>query len=159
MVDSSLSPAVTRMIGLVGAMVSFEEGAELLTELVGVRLNSKQVARRRRSLDLEPWPMNTSPMLSRSLIASMRRAFPSAGKVIAMAAAFVLLGYGGLVTFAHHSAEATGDATAPVASLAVVDKTAMASEKSPSASEAAEAQNNPRECDAAKGISSNCVFE
>ena len=34
-IDASLSPAVTRMTGLVGAMVSFEEGRELLGELAG----------------------------------------------------------------------------------------------------------------------------
>lgn len=32
----SLSPGVVRMVGLVGAMVSFEEGHELLHELAGV---------------------------------------------------------------------------------------------------------------------------
>ena len=50
MVDSSLSPAVTRMIGLVGAMVSFEEGAELLGELAGVGVNTKQVERTAEAL-------------------------------------------------------------------------------------------------------------
>jgi hypothetical protein len=53
MVDSSHSPAVTRMIGLVGAMVSFEEGAELLAELAGVGLNSKQVERTAEALGAE----------------------------------------------------------------------------------------------------------
>ena len=32
---TSLSPAVVRMIGTVGAMVSFQEGSDLLTELAG----------------------------------------------------------------------------------------------------------------------------
>jgi hypothetical protein len=31
--NTSLSPALTRMVGTVGAMVSFQEGSELLTEL------------------------------------------------------------------------------------------------------------------------------
>jgi hypothetical protein len=44
-VATSLSPALTRMIGLVGAMVSFEEGAELLVELAGIGVNAKQVER------------------------------------------------------------------------------------------------------------------
>jgi len=47
---SSLSPAVTRMSGLVGAMVSFEEGCELLTELAGVKTNAKQVERTAEAL-------------------------------------------------------------------------------------------------------------
>jgi hypothetical protein len=34
--DTSLSPAVTRMVGLTAAMVSFEESRELLRELAGL---------------------------------------------------------------------------------------------------------------------------
>jgi len=45
-----LSPALTRMIGLVGAMVSFEEGAELLGELAGIAVNAKQVERTAEAL-------------------------------------------------------------------------------------------------------------
>jgi len=52
-VDSTLSPAVTRMIGLVGAMVSFAEGAELLGELAGVVVNAKQVERTAEALGAE----------------------------------------------------------------------------------------------------------
>ena len=52
-VNTSLSPALTRMIGLVGAMVSFEEGAELLGELAGIRLNAKQVERTAEALGHE----------------------------------------------------------------------------------------------------------
>lgn len=51
--DSSISPAVTRMIGLVGAMVSFEESSELLGELAGVRVDSKQIERTAESLGRE----------------------------------------------------------------------------------------------------------
>ena len=36
--NTSLSPALTRMVGTVGALVSFQEGSELLTELAGVAL-------------------------------------------------------------------------------------------------------------------------
>jgi hypothetical protein len=50
---ASLSPAVTRMTGLVGAMVSFEEGAELLGELAGVRIPTKQVERVAEALGAE----------------------------------------------------------------------------------------------------------
>jgi hypothetical protein len=51
--DSSISPAVTRMIGLAGAMVSFEESSELLGELAGVRVDSKQIERTAESLGRE----------------------------------------------------------------------------------------------------------
>ena len=53
MVATALSPALTRMIGVVGAMVSFEEGAELLGELAGVRVNAKQVERTAEALGRE----------------------------------------------------------------------------------------------------------
>jgi hypothetical protein len=43
--DTSLSPAVTRMVGLAAAMVSFQESGELLRELAGVPVNTKQVER------------------------------------------------------------------------------------------------------------------
>jgi len=47
---SSLSPAVTRMVGLVGAMVSFEEGHELLHERAGVEVPTKHVERAAEAL-------------------------------------------------------------------------------------------------------------
>jgi len=50
---TALSPAVTRMIGTVGAMVSFEEGAQLLTELAGVAVEAKQVERTAEALGAE----------------------------------------------------------------------------------------------------------
>jgi hypothetical protein len=52
-IDASLSPAVTRMTGLVGAMVSFEEGRELLGELAGVCITTKQVERAAEALGTE----------------------------------------------------------------------------------------------------------
>lgn len=42
---SSLSPAVTRMVGTVAAMVSFAESSELLDELAGVPVDPKQLER------------------------------------------------------------------------------------------------------------------
>lgn len=45
MEDTSLSPAVGRMIAAVGALVSFQEGSDLLKELAGVEVNAKQVQR------------------------------------------------------------------------------------------------------------------
>ena len=42
---SSLSPGVLRMVGRVGAMVSFEEGHELLRELGAVDVPTKHVER------------------------------------------------------------------------------------------------------------------
>lgn len=51
--DGSLSPGVLRMVGRVGAMVSFEEGHELLTELAGLALSTKQVERAAEALGRE----------------------------------------------------------------------------------------------------------
>ena len=50
---SSLSPAITRMVGLVGAMVSFAEGSELMRELAGVAVEAKQVERTAEALGHE----------------------------------------------------------------------------------------------------------
>ena len=50
---TSLSPALTRMVGTVGAMVSFQEGSELLTELAGVAVDAKQVERTAEALGKE----------------------------------------------------------------------------------------------------------
>jgi len=47
---TSLSPAVTRMVGAVGAMVSFVEGHELLRELAGVEVDPTQVERTAETL-------------------------------------------------------------------------------------------------------------
>ncbi len=51
--NTSLSPALTRMVGTVGAMVSFQEGGELLTELAGVTVDAKQVERTAEALGKE----------------------------------------------------------------------------------------------------------
>jgi hypothetical protein len=51
--NTSLSPAVTRMVGLVGAMVSFAEGHELLHELGGVDVSIKNVERGAEALGRE----------------------------------------------------------------------------------------------------------
>jgi len=48
MEDSSLSPAVTRMVGLAAAMVSFQEADELMGELAGLPVGAKQVERTAR---------------------------------------------------------------------------------------------------------------
>jgi len=50
---SSLSPALTRMIGVVGALVSFAEGSELMGELAGVPVDAKQVERTAEALGRE----------------------------------------------------------------------------------------------------------
>ena len=47
-----LSPAVTCMVGTVGAMVSFKEGSQLLTELAGLAVDAKQVERTAEALGL-----------------------------------------------------------------------------------------------------------
>jgi hypothetical protein len=49
----SLSPGVLRMVGQVGAMVSFEEGHELLRELAGVDVATKHVERAAEDLGRE----------------------------------------------------------------------------------------------------------
>lgn len=51
--NTSFSPALTRMIGSVGAMVSFEEGSALLQELAGVAVDAKQVERTAEALGKE----------------------------------------------------------------------------------------------------------
>jgi hypothetical protein len=53
MENTSLSPALTRMTGTVGAMVSFQEGSQLLLELVGVGVDAKQVERTAEALGEE----------------------------------------------------------------------------------------------------------
>jgi hypothetical protein len=49
----SLSPALLRMVGRVGATVSFEEGHELLSELAGVNVPTKHVERAAEALGRE----------------------------------------------------------------------------------------------------------
>jgi hypothetical protein len=50
---TSLSPGVLRMVGLVGATVSFAEGHELLRELAGVTVPTKHVERAAEALGRE----------------------------------------------------------------------------------------------------------
>ena len=50
---ASLSPAVTRMVGLSAAMVSFAESSELMGELAGVPVDAKQVERTAEALGRE----------------------------------------------------------------------------------------------------------
>lgn len=49
----SLTPAVTRMTAAVGALVSFQEGSDLLKELAGVQVEAKQVERTAEALGVE----------------------------------------------------------------------------------------------------------
>jgi len=49
----SLSPGVTRMVGLVGAATSFEEGSTLVRELAGVDVCTKRVERAAKQLGAE----------------------------------------------------------------------------------------------------------
>ena len=53
MKESSLSPAVTRMVGLAAAMVSFQEADELMRDLAGVPVGAKQVERTAEGLGCE----------------------------------------------------------------------------------------------------------
>ena len=53
MEGASRSPAVTRVVGTVGALVSFAEGSELLGALAGRPVNAKQVERTAEALGIE----------------------------------------------------------------------------------------------------------
>jgi len=50
---TDISPAVTRMVGIVGAMMSFEKGAEILLELAAIELCTKHVERAAETLGAE----------------------------------------------------------------------------------------------------------
>ena len=68
--NTSLSPALTRMTGTVGALVSFQEGSALLTELAGVAVDAKQVERTAEALgkeNAEDERVHTEPLDSLSL--------------------------------------------------------------------------------------------
>jgi hypothetical protein len=52
-IEGSLSPAVVRMIASVGAVVSFQEGSQLLEELAGISVEAKQVERAAEALGAE----------------------------------------------------------------------------------------------------------
>lgn len=66
----SLSPGVTRMVGLVGAATSFEEGSRLVRELAGVELGAKRVERTAKQLGEELAAVErqaTAPEVERSV--------------------------------------------------------------------------------------------
>ena len=50
---SSLSPAVTRMVGMAAALVSFAESSELMVQLAGIPVDPKQVERTAEALGRE----------------------------------------------------------------------------------------------------------
>jgi hypothetical protein len=52
-IEGHLSPALLRMMASVGAMVSFEEGSQLLDELAGIQVDAKQVERTAKALGAE----------------------------------------------------------------------------------------------------------
>ncbi len=51
--DASLTPAVTRMVGAVAALASFQESSALLRELAGIEVDPKQVERVAEALGAE----------------------------------------------------------------------------------------------------------
>jgi hypothetical protein len=53
LVGTSLSPGVLRMVGIVGSRVSFEEGHDMLDDLAGVDVSTKQVEREAERLGRE----------------------------------------------------------------------------------------------------------
>jgi hypothetical protein len=63
---ATLSPAVWRMVGQVGTMVSFQEGHGLLHDLAGVEVSAKQVERYAEALGRES-PRRSGAGWSRSL--------------------------------------------------------------------------------------------
>jgi hypothetical protein len=73
------------MVATVGALVSFEEGSQLLQELAGVAVNAKQVERAAEALGVEisedekrdVTPLQVQP-LPLSIWVSMARVFPCA---------------------------------------------------------------------------------
>lgn len=52
-IEGHLSPAVLRMTASVGALVSFQEGSQLLKELAGVTVDAKQIERSAEALGAE----------------------------------------------------------------------------------------------------------
>jgi Uncharacterised protein family (UPF0236) len=71
---SAVSPAVLRMIGTVGAMVSFEEGSALLAELAGIDVETKQVERLAEKLGADiasDEKQNTDPLGAEPLPAAL----------------------------------------------------------------------------------------
>ena len=53
MTEGSLSPALARMVAVTGSTTSFRESSDLLRELAGVEVGSKQVERRAESIGRE----------------------------------------------------------------------------------------------------------
>jgi hypothetical protein len=76
------------MVGTVGAMVSFEEGSELLTELAGVAVDAKQVERTAEALGKEiaaderrcTEPLDTLPLPQTLYLGMDGTGFPYAQK-------------------------------------------------------------------------------
>jgi hypothetical protein len=94
-----------------------------------------------------------------------RRALPFAGKVFIIGAALVLSGYG-MVTAARHPTSAASNSVAPAVRASVisagnsaVDVTSVSVAGEQPMGASPDAYGEPRECEAARGISSNCVFE
>ena len=93
--NTSLSPALTRMTGTVGAMVSFQEGSELLQELAGVDVDTKQVERTAEALGQEiaederhhSQPLDALPLPSAALWAKRRHEELDNGQFRALLAA------------------------------------------------------------------------
>ena len=91
---------------------------------------------------------------------SGRAALASAARVLAIGTVLVLVGYGGIEASAKHpgapSTKAAVSAPIPVAASTGKYAESPPNEVSPNS---LDAQNDPRECDATKGITDNCVFE
>src|SRR6266849_5294094 len=82
--NSSLSPALSRMTGTVGAMVSFQEGSALLRELAGVPVDAKQVERTAEALGKEIAEAERSPFAQRVWREATRRRFCQAPRRVVL---------------------------------------------------------------------------
>lgn len=92
---------------------------------------------------------------------SGRAALASAARVLAIATVLVLVGYGGIEASAKHPG-APSTRAAFSASIPLAASTGKYAELPPSngvSPDSLDAQNDPRECDATKGITDNCVFQ
>lgn len=78
----SLSPGVARMVGLVGAATSFQEGSTLLRELAGVEVGAKRVERGAKRLGCEIAAMeraDTAPEIGRPVPPTLYVGFDGTG--------------------------------------------------------------------------------
>src|SRR5262249_26027252 len=105
-----------------------------------------------------------SPMHTEPSVRPVATRKSSAGRGVVTAVALALLGYG-IVTIAErpnlalNSVAHSGVTSAAIASTAAVEESATSTKEAERVPNGPGSQAQPRECDSAKGISSDCVFE